>query len=280
MELVDTSGVKLANPWRGPKVDGTPELSAFLRAARVSRDISLDDVAARTKIKHDFFDDLERNDLSKWPSNRFYQESYLRAYATAIGLDPRDVVERFRRELEAAEPEQPAPARPGPQRRPSQRLLTPATIPLILAITFVAAFAVGRWLSSEQDGEATVAETAPVSAQGPAAPVNGIDIEKPVPASAPLAESAPPPVVEPEPIAPEEVEGEIMITSTPPGAHVTVDEIGRGSTPIRVRFLSAGVHTIRFVHPEHPIVTRQVTISPERRRARVSVALGQDRATN
>ncbi len=279
MELVDLSGVKVANQWRGLTGGGTPELSAFLRATRISRDISLDAVAARTKIKRDFFQDLERNDLSKWPSNRFYQESYLRAYANAIGLDPRDVVERFRRELDVPEPPKPAAVQRVPQRRSARRRLTPATIPVILAVTFVVAYAAGRWLSRDQEAHARVEEpaTASVAARESTSAAN---VETPVPASAPLAETVPAPVVEPGEIAPEDVEGEIMITSTPPGAHVTVDEIGRGPTPVRVRFLSAGSHTIRFVHPEHPIVTRQVTISPERQRARVSVALGQARATN
>ena len=160
MELVDLSGVKVANQWRELTGGGTPELSAFLRATRISRDISLDAVAARTKIKRDFFQDLERNDLSKWPANRFYQESYLRAYATAIGLDPRDVVERFRRELDVPEPPKPAAVPLAPQRRSTQRRLTPATIPVILAVTFVVAYAVGRMLSREQDAQARIEETA------------------------------------------------------------------------------------------------------------------------
>ena len=155
MELVDISGVKVANQRRGLKSGGTPELSAFLRATRVSRDISLDAVAARTKIKRDFFQDLERNDLSKWPASRFYQETYLRAYATAIGLDPRDVVERFRRELDVPDPPKPVAVPRKPQRR-----LTPATIPVILAVTFVGAYAAGRLLSYEQKSEAPVEETA------------------------------------------------------------------------------------------------------------------------
>ena len=280
MELVDLSGVKVANQSRRLTRGGTPELSAFLRATRVSRDISLDAVAARTKIKRDFFYDLERNDLSKWPSNRFYQESYLRAYATAIGLDPRDVVERFRRELDVPEPEKPAAVRRAPPRRSTQRRLTPATIPIILAITFVSAYGVGRWLSREQVVQIPAEETGTAATSAPVESASAAHVETPVRASALLAESVPVPVIEPEEIAPEDLEGEIMITSTPPGAHVTVDEIGRGPTPVRVRFLSAGSHTIRFVHPEHPIVTRQVTISPERQRARVSVALGQSRATN
>ena len=280
MELVDLSGVKVASQWRGLTGGGTPELSAFLRATRISREISLDAVAARTKIKRDFFQDLERNDLSKWPANRFYQESYLRAYATAIGLDPRDVVERFRRELDAPEPPKPAAVPRAPQRRSTQRRLTPATIPVILAVTFVVAYAVGRMLSREQDAQARIEEIATASAPARVESTSAANVEAPVRASAPLAETVPAPVVEPEEIAPEDVEGEIMITSTPPGAHVTVDEIGRGRTPVRVRFLSAGSHTIRFVHPAHPIVTRQVTISPERQRARVSVALGRARATN
>ena len=78
-----------------------PTFGASLRAARLSRNISLDTIAAHTKINRAFFQDLERNDLSKWPSGQFYRENYLRAYAEAIGLNPRDVIDGFRRELAA-----------------------------------------------------------------------------------------------------------------------------------------------------------------------------------
>lgn len=71
----------------------------------------------------------------------------------------------------------------------------------------------------------------------------------------------------------EQIEGELVITSTPEGARVLVNGIGRGSAPVTVQHLAPGSYTIRFIHPGHASVTRQATISPERRRVRVSATL-------
>ena len=50
-----------------------PTLGAGLRAARLGRNITIEAVAARTKLNPGFFRDLERDDLSKWPANQFYR---------------------------------------------------------------------------------------------------------------------------------------------------------------------------------------------------------------
>jgi hypothetical protein len=80
--------------------------------------------------------------------------------------------------------------------------------------------------------------------------------------------------------AAETVEGELLITSMPTGAHVTVNGIGRGATPVQVRYLPLGTHTVRLVHDGHAAVTRHVTISPERHRARIAVTFDGPGTTN
>ncbi len=242
----------------------SPTFGASLRAARLSRNISLDAVAAHTKINRAFFQDLERDDLSKWPSNQFYCESYLRAYSIAIGLNPRDVIDGFRREIAVRGSSNAAL----PSSRP--RRLTPVTIPIILAVTFVVAYSLARWLAPVASVPKPPADAAPEATT--AAPV-GVD-----PVNVPKAETSPK-----EPAAPlpgavtavdvEQIEGELVITSTPEGARVLVNGIGRGSTPLTVQHLAPGSYTIRFIHPGHASVTRQATISPQRRRARVSATL-------
>jgi transcriptional regulator with XRE-family HTH domain len=78
----------------------TSESGRRLRQERERRHISIDSIAAATKIKASLFEQLERGDTSKWPSGIFGR-SYLRAYARAIGLDPDATV----RELLAAFPD-------------------------------------------------------------------------------------------------------------------------------------------------------------------------------
>lgn len=75
------------------------ERAAFgeeLQRTRERRGLSLDDMAARTKISGSLFAGLERGDLSRWPSGIF-RRAFVRAYAQAVGLDPEETVARFRR---------------------------------------------------------------------------------------------------------------------------------------------------------------------------------------
>jgi len=76
----------------------TESFGARLRRERERRQVSIADIAARTKIKASLFEALERDDVSHWPCGIF-RRSFMRAYADAIGLDAeatvREFVERF-----------------------------------------------------------------------------------------------------------------------------------------------------------------------------------------
>jgi len=65
-----------------------------LRRRRVQRNVSLEDIAAATKVPVDLWSGLERNDLSRWPTG-IYARSNVRAYAVAIHLDPVATVDEF-----------------------------------------------------------------------------------------------------------------------------------------------------------------------------------------
>ena len=70
------------------------EFGPRLRRERERKHISIDAIAVATKIKASLFEQLERDDISKWPCGIFGR-SYLRAYANAIGLDPEATVREF-----------------------------------------------------------------------------------------------------------------------------------------------------------------------------------------
>ena len=272
MELVDLSRIEVPAEWRLRFSDTAVNLGPYLRQCRLQRRITLEAVALRTKIKPEFFDDLERNNLSKWPASPFYRESYLRAYASAVGLDPQDVIDRYRVEFEAIKAVDAAPPVVTPAAT-AKGTIPPAAIPAIIAITFVIAFSLGRmYAPARVSVEAT--NTNPAVSVPAALPVTP---EPVAPTAAPAAETSTIPVPT---VTAEEIEGELVITSTPSGAHVTVNGIGRGPTPLRVQYLPVGTYTIRIVHDGHPAVTRQVTISPERHRARVAVTFDAPRTTN
>lgn len=65
-----------------------------LRRVRVQRGISLETIAAATKISTDLLSGLEQNDLSRWPTG-IYARAYVRAYANEIGVDPETTVDDF-----------------------------------------------------------------------------------------------------------------------------------------------------------------------------------------
>ena len=65
-----------------------------LRRIRVQRGISLDQIAAATKVSSDLWSGLERNDLSRWPTG-IYARAYVRAYALQLGVDVETTVDDF-----------------------------------------------------------------------------------------------------------------------------------------------------------------------------------------
>src|ERR1044072_3650673 len=65
-----------------------------LRLQREEQRIPLATIAERTKIKLPLLEGLERDDVSRWPTGIF-RRSYFRAYASAIGLEPEQVIGEF-----------------------------------------------------------------------------------------------------------------------------------------------------------------------------------------
>ncbi len=102
----------------------TESLGARLRRERERRRISIKSIAESTNIRGALFEQLERDDASKWPSGIF-RRSFIRAYASAIGLDPeatvRDFLAAFPDPAHRAGPIAKSPAEP-PTRVPELRL--------------------------------------------------------------------------------------------------------------------------------------------------------------
>ena len=74
----------------------TPQ-SAFvtrLRRYRQQAGISLDEIAAQTRVRSELFAAFEENELAAWPKG-VYARAWIRAYASAVGLDPIDTVNEF-----------------------------------------------------------------------------------------------------------------------------------------------------------------------------------------
>ena len=70
-------------------------LGAALRAIREGLTLTLEDVAAVTRVRRAYLEAIEAMELDKLPSRPF-TIGYVRAYATALGVDPELAVARFK----------------------------------------------------------------------------------------------------------------------------------------------------------------------------------------
>jgi transcriptional regulator with XRE-family HTH domain len=70
------------------------DLGAWLRRERERAGITLEEIAARTKVARTLLDGLERNDVSRWP-NGIFRRAFVRGYAEQVGLDPDYAVALF-----------------------------------------------------------------------------------------------------------------------------------------------------------------------------------------
>lgn len=72
-------------------------VGSTLREARLSKNLSLDQVERDTKIRVKFLEGIEADDYSKLPSNS-YAKGFIKNYGTYLGLDTETLLAFFRRQ--------------------------------------------------------------------------------------------------------------------------------------------------------------------------------------
>ena len=84
--------------------DSFEAIGAAINAARVESGMQISEVAHLLRISKHYLKDIEAGDFDKLPGTT-YVSGYLRTYAKAVGLDPKQIVDRYRLLLdsEAAE---------------------------------------------------------------------------------------------------------------------------------------------------------------------------------
>ena len=108
-----------------------------LRLERERRQISLTSIAENTKISRSLLEALERDDVSRWPTGIF-RRSFVRAYATAIGLDADEVVKEFAERFPDPSAPPPTPMRTPETHAPATKAAaapTPDRVELVLRIS-------------------------------------------------------------------------------------------------------------------------------------------------
>lgn len=148
-----------------------------LRQAREAKGLTLDDVAAQTRIPIRHLRSIEDSRWEDLPAVT-YTVGFARSYANAVGLDGAEIGRNLRYQIGGVErpatvsPEIYAPS--DPARAPSRSIVW---IAAALLVALIAAYLI--WRSQTQDGDAPAeqkveqAETAPApAAPAPAAPQN------------------------------------------------------------------------------------------------------------
>ena len=77
---------------------GTPTVGERLRAAREEKKLSLEDIAAQTRIPQRHLESIESAEWDKLPAPT-YTVGFAKSYASAVGLDRTDVGDQLREEM-------------------------------------------------------------------------------------------------------------------------------------------------------------------------------------
>ena len=149
--------------------ESKPTVGDQLRAAREAKKVSLEDVAAQTRIPQRHLESLERSDWENLPAPT-YTIGFAKSYASALGLDRTEIGEQLRAELgsqrlETAQMEVFEPA--DPKRTMPKWLVLGALGAIVLLVVLMS------WLSNrslEGDDSAAPVETAAAPADNSATP--------------------------------------------------------------------------------------------------------------
>jgi cytoskeletal protein RodZ len=244
------------------------KVGTYLRNVRESRHLTIEQVSRRTKIHPSLIIELENNELTHWPIHRVYRHGHLRSYAEAVGLDVEAVLQQF--DDEVGDPF-PAPFQ-GPPRPVRQARQAPITNRGLLVSSAIVIAGMAAVLLYEPKNNVAATPSAAVQVPPPVETTTAA----PAPGAVSTAGAAP---VEAPAVSDNDLEGELRIVSTPADAHVTVNGIGRGETPLRVRFLPPGEYTIRIVEPGYRSAQTTVTITRDQLNQTVRLVLREASAS-
>src|SRR3954451_3923192 len=117
------------------------DIGPTLREARMRREIDLDEVEAQTKIRVRYLSALEDEEWDVLPDGP-YARSFIRTYASFLGLDGERLPPGLCPESEALDQERPAPAEPivrtGAPLSAPRRRINPLVAGLLIAAALVA----------------------------------------------------------------------------------------------------------------------------------------------
>lgn len=146
-----------------------PRAGEKLAAARKRLGLSIEECAARTRVRKDFLEALESMDMKLLPG-RAYALAYLRSYARELRLEVQAIVHQFERES-ALTREDPQPQLRNPESKPGPRRPWLAALAVCIGL---AGFITWRVVAAKQEivvaqvAQSTPARVARLTGQPPA----------------------------------------------------------------------------------------------------------------
>lgn len=151
------------------ETDG-PSVGERLRAAREGTGLSLEDVAAQTRIPRRHLEAIEQAQWDKLPAST-YTIGFARSYATVVGLDRTEISDQLRAEMggQRTSPTAAEVFEPADPRRTMPRALVIGAIIAVIAVVLLMSWLSRRSLEQPDEGTAVSADaTAPAPQQAPA----------------------------------------------------------------------------------------------------------------
>jgi cytoskeleton protein RodZ len=150
-------------------VDG-PSAGERLRAAREEKGLSLEDIAAQTRIPRRHLESIETSDWEKLPAPT-YTIGFARSYASSVGLDRVEIADKLRTEMGGSRPPtmiSPEVFEPADPARTMPKTLVFGAIAAVLVLILVMTWLNKRSLEQPDDNTTNAAAAAP--AEQPSAP--------------------------------------------------------------------------------------------------------------
>jgi hypothetical protein len=260
---------------------GAQAFGEFLRTARERRGLTIQQISHETKIPWRHLDALERGNLGAVPGG-VYRRGEIRAYAHVVGLDEKVALAQLERALQVpAATEQIRPVnRPAPVAIGIVMIDRGAGVAVDDSLPTVPPLVEGQAAPTtmvDQRSDAGAANTDVVASDARPASMEVSQPERPVPTSEKAPDPPPaqsdPTALQPPPIVSTNPDGELVVSSDPPGARVTVNGIGYGVTPVTIRYLPFGDARVRVAHDGYGTEEHVVRVDPRRATAAIHVLM-------
>lgn len=133
------------------------ELGARLKEARLAKGYSLEDLQELTKIQKRYLVGIEEGNYSIMPGS-FYVRAFIKQYAEAVGLDPEELLDQFKKDVpgtqteEVVESYKQSPSRRNLASRSSSKTMEvmPKITVALFIIVIIAVIAILYWAKSKE----------------------------------------------------------------------------------------------------------------------------------